>query len=310
MRTWGSVALIGLVVGCGDGAPVVVGSKDFVEQEVLAELISQELEEAGIPVERRFHFGGTNLTHTALKNGEIDVYPEYTGTMLTAVLGMEPGGDAEQVFTTVEEAYLERWDLVVGRSFGFENTFALIVRSSDADSLGLETIADLADHAEAMTAGFGPEFRSRPDGYAAVRETYGFEFGSVRQMDLGLLYRALSDGGIDVAVGNSTDGQILAFDLVVLEDDRGAFPPYQAVPVVRRQTLERYPGVWDVLQSLVDVLDEEAMRGLNANVVVEGTDVPRAVRRWRATRIDAASDTTAVVPDLQMDETTQSATEQ
>jgi len=284
------IAAVALAAACNQGGPVVVGSKDFVEQDVLGELVAQELEAAGIPVERRLHLGGTNLAHTALRNGQIDLYPEYTGTMLTAILDMEPGGDAEQVFTTVEEAYLERWDLVVGRSFGFENTFALIVRASDADSLGLGTISDLASHAAAMTAGFGPEFGSRADGYPAVREAYGFTFGDVRQMDLGLLYRALDEGRIDVAVGNSTDGQILAFDVTVLEDDRDAFPPYQAVPVVRRETLERHPVVWDVLKSLRDALDEEAMRSLNAAVVVDRVDVATAVRRWRATR-SAVTDT-------------------
>lgn len=299
---WGLVAL---VVACENGGPVVVGSKDFIEQDVLAELIAQELEETGIPVDRRFHFGGTNLTHTAIRNGEIDLYPEYTGTMLTAVLDMEPDGDAERVFTTVEEAYLDRWDLVVSRSLGFENTFALIVRRSDADSLGLETISDLVPHAGEMTAGFGPEFQTRPDGYPAIRDAYGLEFGDVRQMDLGLLYRALDRGGIDVAVGNSTDGQILAFDLAVLDDDRSAFPPYDAVPVVRRETLERHPGVWDVLQSLVGVLDEEEMRALNAAVVVDGEDVARAVRRWRATRLDRGGDPSVPEPDSVVGDTTE-----
>lgn len=270
---------------CGGPGSVAVGSKDFVEQDVLAELISQELEERGVPVERRFHFGGTDITHEALKRGDIDLYVEYSGTALVAVLDRDPIHDADSVYTVVEEEYLDRWDLVLGPPLGFENTFALVVRRADADSLGLATVSDLGAVDDGWTAGFGPEFMSREDGYPGLKRAYGLEFGAVRQMDLGLLYRALVQGAIDVAVGNSTDGQIAALDLVVLEDDRDFFPPYQAVPVVRRGTLESHPPVWTVLQSLERAISTEAMRELNRQVVVENVDIPRAVRRWRATHL-------------------------
>ncbi|MBW3660686.1 MAG: ABC transporter substrate-binding protein [Gemmatimonadetes bacterium] len=276
-----------VVAGCGGPGAVTVGSKDFVEQDVLAELIAQELEARGVPVERRFHFGGTDITHEALKRGAIDLYVEYSGTALVAILDRAPIHDADSVYTVVEEAYLDRWDLVLGPPLGFENTFALMVRRADADSLGLATISDLAGVDAGWTAGFGPEFMSRADGYPGLARAYGLEFGSVRQMDLGLLYRALEQGGIDVAVGNSTDGQIAALDLVVLEDDRDFFPPYQAVPVVRRETLESHPPVWTALQELEGAISTEAMRELNRRVVVEGVDIPRAVRRWRAEKLQS-----------------------
>lgn len=282
---------VGVVLGafaalaaCGGGGSVAVGSKDFIEQDILAELLAQELEARGVPVERKFHFGGTNLTHRALIGGDIDLYVEYTGTMLTAILDREPIYDADSVFVVVEEAYADRWDLVVGEPLGFENTFALVVRAADAESLGLRTIADLRRVDERWTAGFGPEFMSRPDGYAGLREAYELEFGAVRQMDLGLLYRALAQGQIDVAVANSTDGQIAALGLAVLEDNRRYFPPYQAVPVVRRETLERHPPVWDALQALEGRISGDDMRELNRRVVVEGGEIARIVRRWRATR--------------------------
>lgn len=292
-----AAALAVLAGGCGAGDPVDIGSKDFIEQDVLAEILAQELEERGVEVRRRFHFGGTNLTHRALVEGDLDLYVEYTGTMLTAVLDREPIRDADSVYMVVEEAYLDEWNLVLGPPLGFENTFALVVRAADADSLGLVTIGDLARVDEEWTAGFGPEFMSRPDGYPGLREVYDLDFAEVRQMDLGLLYRALAEGAIDVAVGNSTDGQIAALDLRVLTDNRRWFPPYQAVPVVRRETLERYPVVWDVLQSLAGRIPADEMRELNRRVVMEGGDIPRVVRSWRATRDSLAADSTATGPD-------------
>jgi osmoprotectant transport system substrate-binding protein len=273
-----------LAAACGGEAPVVVASKNFVEQDILGELVAQELEARGIPVDRRFHLGGTFVCHTALVDGEADVYVEYTGTAYTAILELPPISDPDSVLLAVESEYAERWDLAWGPPLGFENTFALVVRRADADSRGLATISDLARVASGMTAGFGPEFMAREDGYPGLSSTYGIEFGEVRQMDLGLMYRALEGGQIDVAVANSTDGQIAGLGLVVLRDDRQYFPPYQAAPVVRRETLERLPAVWDALQGLEEALDVEAMRELNYRVAVEGEDAAAVVRAWREAR--------------------------
>jgi osmoprotectant transport system substrate-binding protein len=272
--------------GCGGGESVVVGSKDFLEQDVLAEIIAQELEARSVQVERRLHLGGTHLAHEALSSGQIDLYVEYTGTAYVEILDHEPINNPERVYEVVEREYLSRWDLVTGPPLGFENTFAFVVRKADAESLSMSTISDLAEMASQWTIGVGPEFLDRADGYRGVTAAYGLEFGDVRQMDLGLLYRALVEREIDVAVGNSTDGQIAALDLVVLRDDRRFFPPYQAVPVVRRETIERNPEVWDVLQSLTGAISAETMRELNRAVVDGDEDVASVVRRWRATRSD------------------------
>jgi osmoprotectant transport system substrate-binding protein len=283
-RPLAGAVLFAVVSACGGEAPIVVASKNFTEQDILGEILAQELEARGIPVERRFHLGGTFVCHNALVDGEADVYVEYTGTAYTAILELPPVSDPDSVRMVVESEYAERWDLAWGPPLGFENTFALVVRAADADSLGLATISDLARAAGSFTAGFGPEFMAREDGYPGLAEEYGFEFVEVRQMELGLMYRALEEGEIDVAVANSTDGQIAGLGLVVLRDDRGYFPPYEAAPVVRRETLERAPAAWEAIQSLEGTLDGAVMRELNRRVAVDGEDAAAVVRHWRETR--------------------------
>jgi glycine betaine/choline ABC-type transport system substrate-binding protein len=275
---------LGVAIGCGGEDPIVVASKNFTEQDILGEIVAQELEARGVPVDRRFHLGGTFVCHNALVDGQADVYIEYTGTAYTAILEHAPISDPDSVMLTVESEYAERWDLAWGPPLGFENTFVLVVRAGDADSLGLTTISDLARVANGLTAGFGPEFMAREDGYAGLREAYGLEFGEVRQMELGLMYRALEEGEIDVAVANSTDGQIAGLGLAVLRDDRRYFPPYQAAPVVRREILERVPAAWEAIQGLEGILDDAAMRELNRRVAVAGEDAAAVVRQWRQTR--------------------------
>lgn len=273
-----------LLAACGGQAPVVVASKNFTEQDILGEIVAQELEARGVPVERRFHLGGTFVCHNALVDGQADVYVEYTGTAYTAILERPPITDPDSVLLAVESEYAERWDLAWGPPLGFENTFALVVRAAEADSLNLTTISDLARVADGLTAGFGPEFMAREDGYPGLSEEYGFRFGEVRQMELGLMYRALEEGEIDVAVANSTDGQIAGLGLLVLRDDLRYFPPYQAAPVVRREILERVPAAWEAIQGLEGVLDDAAMRELNRRVAVGGEDAAAVVREWRQTR--------------------------
>ncbi len=270
--------------GCTPSDAVVVGTKNFTEQNVLGEIVAQELEARGVSVERRFHLGGTFVCHHALLNGEIDVYVEYTGTALTAVLELPVDTDPERVYQTVRRVYRERWGLEWTHPLGFENTFALVVRRADAEAQGFASIADLAPRGADLVAGFGPEFMARPDGYPGLREMYGLEFGSIRQLDLGLMYRALADDQIDVAVANSTDGQIAGLDLVVLDDDLSYFPPYQAAPVVRGATVEREPRLAEALADLADVLTPETMRNLNYEVDVEGRDISEVVRSWRERR--------------------------
>ena len=253
-------ALLLLVVGaCGRGENVVVvGSKNFTEQRILGELLAQTVESVGLHAERKLDLGGTFVCDAALRAGQIDMYVEYTGTALTAILKEQPMGDPAQVLARVREAYAPA-GLVWSAPLGFDNTFALVVRGDS----GLRKISDLTARGKKLRAGFGYEFMNRPDGYPGLAKVYGLEFGETRTMDLGLLYRALVDRQIDVAAGNATDGLIEHLGLTVLEDDRHYFPPYEAAPVVRRTTLERYPALEAALERLGGKLPAETMRRLN-----------------------------------------------
>ena len=267
--------------GAGDAArPIVVGSKNFTEQVLLAEILAQQIEErAGLRVDRRTSLGGTFICHRALVAGEIDVYVEYTGTALTAILGESPAGDPEAVFDRVKREYARRFGLEWLPPLGFDNTFAMVVRGEDARRHGLRSISDAAPLAPRWRPGFGYEFLERPDGYRGLTEAYGLRFGHApRTMELGLIYRALKEKQVDIVAGNSTDGAIAALDFVALEDDRKYFPPYQAAPVVRADRLARHPALRAALERLAGVLSEAEMRRLN-NAVEGGRRPARAVAR-------------------------------
>lgn len=292
---WAAVALFGTLAagGCGRGAePVTVGSKFFTEQDVLGEILATWIERTtDAPVERRLHLGGTFLCHRALTSGELDLYVEYTGTALTAILERPPLQDPHGVYREVQRAYRERWGLVWTEPLGFENTFAILVRRATADSLDLETISDLAPHARELRIGVGYEFVEREDGLPGLKDTYGIDFrGEPTTMELGLLYRAIAEGQVDVIAGNSTDGQIEALDLVMLRDDRHYFPPYDAAPVVRGETLEDHPDLRASLRRLGGRIDTREMRRLNRAVAVEGRDFREVAREWVAEQLaDSAS---------------------
>lgn len=269
--------------GCGEGPPdLVVGSKNFTEQDLLGEIAARWIEaRLGLRVERRLHLGGTFIAHRALVTGELDLYVEYTGTAYTAVLERAPTPNPDSVFRAVSRIYEDRWDLIWLPPLGFENTFAMLVRESMADSLGLARLSDVAPHAPSLLAGFGYEFMQREDGYRGLRAAYGLEFaGPPREMDLGLIYRALASGEIDLTAGNSTDGRIEALNLRPLEDDRAYFPPYEAAIVVRRDALERHPGLERALRELSGRIDTEAMRRLNAAVELEGRRLAQVAEAW------------------------------
>jgi osmoprotectant transport system substrate-binding protein len=221
---------------------VVVGSKNFTESLILGELMAQQIEaHSGVKVERRFYLAGTYICHQAVLAGRIDIYPEYTGTALSAILKQESGGDRAAVYQRVKHAY-ERLGLTLGLGFGFNDTFAMEVRGEDARRLQIKTLSQAVVFAPQWRAGFGYEFMERADGYQGLAAAYGLHFATPpRVMDLGLLARALQDHQIDLAAGNTTDGLIPALDLFVLADDRHYFPPYEAVPVIREQTLRLHP---------------------------------------------------------------------
>lgn len=245
---------------------IAVGSKDFTEQIILGELVAQLIEaKTGLRVDRRFDLGG-NLAHGAMVASEIAVYVEYTGTALTVILGHRPLTDPKEVYRRVKEDYGAKFGVEVTEPLGFNNTFAILVRGEDARRLNLKTISQAASYAPKWRAGFGQDFMSRPDGYAGFARTYGLKFQELREMDLSLTYRALIERQVDLIAGNSTDGLIARHDLFQLEDDRRYFPPYDAVPLVRQETLRRHPELRDVLHLLGGLISVGEMRELNFQV--------------------------------------------
>lgn len=272
------------MLGCRNHNGITVGSKNFTEQLLLGELLAQLLENAGLgPVDRRFYLAGTYICQQALLAGRIDMYVEYTGTALAAVLKGKPSSNPAQVFATVKSEYARRFGLEVMPPLGFDNSFAIVMRGSDARQAGAHTLSDLARIAPRLRMGVGYEFMERPDGYKGLVSTYGLKFaGPPRVMDLGLLYRALESHQVDVAVGSNTDGLIAALGLVVLEDDKHYFPPYQAVPIVRRETLEKYPKVGQTFLRLKGRISADDMRRLNYAVDGEKKDAAAVVQEFIA----------------------------
>jgi len=282
-----SLALLIVVVAlaaCGPSREnrIVVGSKNFTEQLVLGEIIAQQVENTThLPVERRFYLAGSYICHQAILGGRIDIYPEYTGTALTAILKEQPSSDKDRVYNQVKTAYATRFNLEVGQTFGFNDTFAIEIRGEDARRFGLKTISQAGAYSPKWRAGFGYEFMERPDGYQGLVATYGLRFAeSPRIMDLGLLTRALKDKQVDLAAGNTTDGLIPALDLFVLDDDRHYFPPYEAVPVIRREMLARHPEVLKTLNDLAGKISNDDMRELNYAVDGQHRDVKEVVQQF------------------------------
>ena len=274
-------ALALLLSGCmPKNSGLTVGSKNFTEQLVLGELLAQYLARfTSAPIDRRFYLAGTYICHQALLAGRIDMYVEYTGTALVAILKEKPVSDHAAVFNTVKDLYSRRFGLEVLPSLGFDNTFAMVMRGNDARRLRLKTLSDVAAISSQLRLGVGYEFLERPDGYPGLAAKYGFKFAETpRVMDLGLLYRALQNNQVDIVAGSNTDGLIAALDLVVLEDDRHYFPPYDAVPIVRRATLERHPEIASALQKLSGRITAEDMRRMNYAVDGEKKDAALVVK--------------------------------
>jgi osmoprotectant transport system substrate-binding protein len=249
---------------------IVVGSKNFTESFLLGEIFAQQIEgHTNLKVDRRFYLAGTYICQQAILSGRIDLYPEYTGTALTAILKQQASGERAEVYQRVKSEYEHRFGLTLGPALGFNDTFAMEIRGEDARRLNVKTLSQAAAFAPQWRAGFGYEFMERPDGYRGLVATYGLHFAEQpRIMDLGLLARALKDHQIDLAGGNTTDGLIPVLGLFVLEDDRHYFPPYEAVPVIRQQTLQQYPEVAKALAQLSGKISDDEMQRLN--YAVEG----------------------------------------
>jgi osmoprotectant transport system substrate-binding protein len=265
---------------------IVVSSKFFTEQVILAELLAQHIEaRTGIPVVRKANLGGTLLVHKAMLSGDVDLYVEYTGTALTAVLGEKPEGDSNAIYQRVRGEYARRFSLEVTEPLGFENTFAMVIRGDDAHDHHLAKISDIAPLAPRWRPGVGYEFLERPDGYQAWTERYGLHFGKPPSvLDLGLIYRALAEKKVDIVAGNSTDGLIDALGLVPLQDDRHYFPPYDAVPIVRQAALAKFPQLRAALADLAGKITVDEMRHLNRQVDADQRDVAAVVREFRAAK--------------------------
>ena len=280
----GILALLMVMVlgACSRQTRIVVGCKNFTEQIILGELLAQQIEnKTHLAVERRFYLGGTYIAHQAILAGRIDLYPEYTGTALTAILKEPAASDRTAVYERVRSEYERRFQLTLGPPLGFNNTFAMEIRGDDARRLHLETISQAAAYTPEWRPGFGYEFMERPDGYRGLVATYTLRFAAPpRIMDLGLLTRALKDHQVDLIAGNMTDGLIPAFDLFVLADDKHYFPPYEAVPVIRKQTLQQHPELRGTLEQLAGSISDQEMRELNYEVDGEKKDVKAVVKEF------------------------------
>ena len=270
-----------------DVRTINVGSTNYTEQFVLAEMLSLLLQDAGYSTNVEHNIGGTAVIHEARNAGDIDVHVEYTGSGLT-MLGRELSEVREEdmareevvdvVYEEVKQGYEEEWNAIWLDPLGINNTYALAMRREHAEELGVETISDLEEYASDLELGGSQEFVVRPDGLPGLEETYGFEFGASGGMESGLMYQALANEDVDVISAFSTDGRIISLDFVLLEDDEGFFPPYYAAPVVRGELLEEAPGTEEVLNQLAGQLDDSTMAELNLRVDEGGEEVLEVAR--------------------------------
>jgi osmoprotectant transport system substrate-binding protein len=283
-RRWLMVAgcaVLFLCAGCTQRRnTIIVGSKNFPEQALLGEILAQQIEaRTHLRVERRFYLAGSFICQQSMLSGRIDTYVEYTGTALTAVLRDPVESDPRAVFGRVQREYQQRFRFEVMPSLGFNDTFAIVIRGEDARRLSVGTLSDAAKYTPRWRPAFGYEFMERPDGYAGLARAYGLRFAAPpRILDLGLLYRALLAKQVDLIAGNSTDGLLSARDLTVLEDDKHYFPPYQAVPIARDESLARFPGMRSALAELANKISDADMQKMNYAVVAERQDITDVAR--------------------------------
>lgn len=265
-----------------DRGDIVVASKGLTEQAILSELLAQQIEATtNLKVERR-NLLGTFVCHQAIITGKIDAYIDYTGTAFTAILKQKTINDPKEVYQRLKQAYAQQFNLEVMESLGFEDTFAIIIRGEDAKHYNIQTISEAAQYTPQWRAAFGYEFMDREDGFPGLSKTYGLRFAhSPRIMDLGLIYRALLQKQVNLISGNSTDGQISRLGFVVLKDDKQYFPPYEATPIVRKETLQKYPEVRKAIAQLVGKISASEMRQLNYLVEGELRDVKEVVSEFR-----------------------------
>ena len=289
----GALVLLGLLVGPRlwsmaapasgakiGGPPVTVAAKEFSESQILAEILILAAREAGVDARRGPDLGG-NLAHQAILNGKIDVYPEYTGTAYTELLGHQPIGDTQRVYDVAKAEYQSKFNLTISPPLGFSNGFAMLIRGADAKKLGIKTLSDAVPYARNWTAGFGPDFISRADGWPGLSRAYGLQLvAPPRSLDLGLLNRALASGQVDLIAGNETDGTIASLNLFELKDDKNYFPPYQGVYIVRDDAINKQPRLLEVLDNLANSISTDEMQKLNYQVDGEKKSPREVARAW------------------------------
>ncbi|MGV0106679.1 ABC transporter substrate-binding protein [Nostoc sp. DSM 114160] len=265
---------------------IVVASKDFTEQDILGELLAQQIEATtNLKVDRRFRLGGSFICHSAITSGKIDAYIEYTGTSFTGILKQKAINDPKELYQKLKQIYAQRFNLEVMPTLGFENTFAMIIRGEDAKRNNIQTLSQASQYTPQWRGGFGYEFLEREDGFPGLAKTYGLLFAKPPQiMDLGLVYRALIQKQVDMVAGSSTDGQISRLDVVVLKDDKKYFPPYEAAPIVRQETLKKYPELRTAIASLAGKISADEMRQLNYLVEGELRNVKDVVQEFRKSK--------------------------
>jgi osmoprotectant transport system substrate-binding protein len=260
-----------LVSACGSSGknktPIKVGSKDFTEQFIIGEMYALVLEEAGFNVERKLNLGGTPVAQAAMESGEIDLYPEYTGTGLLTVLKLPVNSDRDAVYKSVYDGYLAQYNIVWLDPSPMNNTQAIAMKRTKAEEMGIVTMSDMAAKADQLVMVGPPEFQEREDGLPGIKGVYGdFNLKEYKSVDAGLRYQALVEDEADITVAFGTDGEISAYDLVLLEDDKAMFPPYQIAPVVRKEILDAFPEVESTLNTLSALLTDGVMQELNYEV--------------------------------------------
>lgn len=286
-RWWIFLTLIGVLLlrGVAEGQPattstMAIGSKNFTENRLLAEMMAQLIEaHSDIRVERKVNLGGTTVVFTALQNGDIDAYPEYTGTGWSIHLKIaEPVRDPLRAYLVVADEFEKRFDVTWLRPFGFSNSYALAMDEGRAKELGIRTISDLKSHEQELRAGVSHEFLNRQDGYPGLAKAYGLHISHMSGMEHGLAYEAIRSHRIDLVDTWTTDGKLLRYPIRILQDDRHFFPPYDCAPIVRSDTLERHPELRELLNRLAFRIDDQKMRKLNYRVEEEGGSFAEVAR--------------------------------
>jgi osmoprotectant transport system substrate-binding protein len=280
-----SIVVAMVFAGCSltskDSNRIVIGGKNFTEQDILVYMMKYVIEDqTKLKVETKTFLGGTSVVAQAIERGDIDIYPEYTGTALINLLGEPVINDSQAAYDKVQKLYKEKKQIVWLEPFGFNNTYTLTMRSDEAERLGITTISDLASKADTIMLGCTQEFLERADGQKGLEEKYGFKFAAASGMDPGLTYAAVRDKKVSVIDGFATDGRIAAFNLKVLKDDKNFFPPYYAAPIIREDVLKKHPEIADALKRLAGKLDDKEMAKLNAKVDLEKQDAKAVAKEW------------------------------